>query len=543
MAIQALDAQRQRNNQTDFREFLTEKLSYESAATPDRIYHIIGNWYRANQEILEVIADSDNAESNQVYSAIRALPQNRLEEEVADYIIQYLDSLPEAQLEANPWITFSKGAMLLNNLRVAEAKALFKGMAASLEDHAEYRTVLGEVYLMLGDISIIQNSDAFAYYYRSADMLLPGGSTQRRPPLPWVDNCDTLFLPPNKEGELARMVAQFKQSMPVATRVMNGCGHGMDLLFETEAAYHTARYGLVPGLAQKTIIKAQAYGQSDIVCNAYFIRLKTAYIQGNLDAACRELSLLERYVADNEQQGLMMIRDCARAWLYAKTGEADRIPSWITGEAQPVSPPPISEGRTTLVVAAALLQKQQYAETIAFLDSRKEILRTRGQWIAILQAHIIKAIALFRNQERETALAELKKAVKMAHPNNIITPFAEFGNDICVLAQYAMKSGQFRYYITWLDNVCRLAGIASTTLRSSRADLKREKTKRLLGLTNTDCVLLAQMAAPTDQRHICAELNITPGQLKRAAKDLYDKLEATNSRDAVATAIAMGVIS
>lgn len=527
--------------------FFTRMDSKLSQTRDDKVFETMQRWYNANRQCLDAIASfSNSGQYDELCKAIRQIPQTRLDRDLADCVIAYLESLPEEYMQKNRWAQVSRILMYMNNSELETASELLHGLKTRLMAEVpteENQHLLGEIYIILGDLAIVEYSDRFGYYYRKAAEYLPNGSALRSKEYLFVDNCDVLFLPSTKAGELERMVGLLGRDMPFATKVMGGCGHGVELLFETEAAYYTGRFDEVAPLAKKTIRRAEECSQYDICANALLLMVKTALASGNAEEAERILEKLERYADDLAIPTLMMLFDCARGWLYERTGQTDKIPLWMLGTNLWESfEPPMSHGRSRLTYAKLLYRQKDYDPLLLLLDALEECYEPCGAWVALLETRILRALALFRSEKREKALFAFCAAVDMAIENDITTPFMLYGNDMCLLCQYAMKSSRFRYSVPWLDKLCHLAGAFFSKLEANQRRRKNQFAHQRFQITDQELTLLRLVYDNTPDDLIAQFLGIGANTIKHIEKNLLKKLDAENRADAVNTAVAMGIL-
>jgi len=86
--------------------------------------------------------------------------------------------------------------------------------------------------------------------------------------------------------------------------------------------------------------------------------------------------------------------------------------------------------------------KGNYYELLAWLSQSEELFRRYNMWLILLDILIYKSIAFHYVHDEEQSIAALCEAYEIAHGNNLITQFAEHGNDIRLVVYRAKYSEQ-----------------------------------------------------------------------------------------------------
>lgn len=532
-----------------YRNFLHSRQPAVPPQELARVYALAGDWFARNGWWFEAVTCYEKCgRYDDMYQAILSLPIARKEKSLADFVLNYLDRLPENFVRANPMARCSRAAMLINNMEIDEAEKIFLDLRQDFESRPptpENQAFLGELYIMLSDVAFIRNSDEMGWYYRQAAKRLPQGSTLRDNKLMLIENNGVLFLTQPVPGELARLEAMFMQDMPVGSAVMHGCGQGLEHLFAAEAAYYTGNAARARDEAFRAIYRAGEMGQHDIVCNAHNILMQQSVAAGNYREALHHLNALTAVIEDNNAVSLFVMRDCLRGWLFIQLGDEAGVPAWVSSHSSAaLRQAPVGLGRAQLVQGLYLLQQKRSHELLALLAQLEPYYKKRGLWLALLQARIMRALGHLRNEAPALAMDALYEAYDMSWQNGIIMPFVQHGSAMRTLIEAARRQAEYRFDAAWLDSVQQKASTYAKRLAAVVAEHHHAnpKSTRTLNLTQRETAVLKSMAQGLTRDEIGAQMHISVNTVKSVIKSIYNKLDAVNRAEAVHIAIMNGLL-
>ncbi len=146
----------------------------------------------------------------------------------------------------------------------------------------------------------------------------------------------------------------------------------------------------------------------------------------------------------------------------------------------------------------------------------------------------LKALLAEANGERKSALNSLAQALALAEPTGNIRVFVDHGDPIIDLLQELQELGVNQAYVARLLEAARPAAGAHPTVSQSAL---------VEPLTNRELDVLALLAQRKTNKEIALQLGITPGTVRQHSHNLYQKLEVSNRREAVAKAFDLGMLS
>lgn len=534
-----------------FRDFLSPKQILVASQEQQRIFHLAASWFEKQQLFPEAITYYERGGQYQrLFSVISQLPPMRLEKDYADFFLEKLNAIPAQANVPQDKIRFMRAALFLNNAQIDKARRLFEQLRDEyelLEPTDDNRSTLGEIYLMLSDISLTDNNDRFLAYYHRARECLPQGSSRRDYRMLLLDNQSIFFLQHNQPGELERMKHIFLEAFPIASEIMHGSGHGLEHLLCAEASFLTHELTAAKEEAFRSIYKAREYKQYDIICNSYYLLMRICVLTGNFDDALFYLQEMKRCVHENKVTSLFIMCDCAEGWFYEKIGDLNGVPWWIMGDSLTFSKqPPMSMGRARLLLGHCLLRQKRYYELLALLEQLETFYQSRGLWTGLLEMHILRAVCQMKLGERFKAARSLHHAYSLSCHNRIITPFVEFGNNMRTLISLARRSDEYDFTDEWLDLIHQKASTYAkrlSTMATEHRKLSRDQADRVPFLTDREMEVLHCLSQGLTRDEIGAFLSISINTVKSIIKNTYRKLGAVNRADAVHIATVMGLIT
>lgn len=531
-----------------FRRFLQQKLEHFSLESRRRACALAGDAFMCGGHVFYAIEAYHLSGNNDgLLHAVDNIPRTRLPTTISSHVLQYLNDLPPEYQMQHPEVYIFKAYLYMNQMEYVAAKRILHALESLLErdEIAEKRRLLSEAYGLLADISIQLNSDEFNEYFKKAAAIMPSSNEVRRHSSNYVLNSSTFFLHSYESGALEHICELYLDATPHIEYISESYGYGQEYLFMAEATMLVCDTDAAMGNAHKAVFKASEKGQLDIVCNAYFVMLRIAVLDGNLQRCQRVLEELER-TAMAEGGTLVEIRESVECWFYLSVWDLQRTPAWLTSYDYEQSREfPYKCGRNLLYIANFLLKDGNFREALTMIDRLETLYGKSGLWSLRLDSYIIRAICRQRLGDREKALDALWLAYEMSHGNQIILPFIEHGNAMRSLMELARKDEQSRFDPEWINNVLlkassyakRHAVLLSEYDRAARRDRTSKQQ-----LSKREAEVLGYMARGMTREEIAALMRISINGVKKHITGVYNKLGAINRADAIRIATQSGQI-
>ncbi|MDR1619567.1 MAG: LuxR C-terminal-related transcriptional regulator [Clostridiales bacterium] len=464
----------------------------------------------------------------------------------ADYFLTHLNAMPDTFVRANPLADYLKACALWEKLHIEEAQVLLTRLERRLLHTSAclHKTLLGEVYTLMGQIALMQNREDFGEYYRRACAYMPGGGSLRYKNVMLVGNIDVLIMQGNAPGALKRMDDAMHKNMPYIIKAVNSGAHGLQHLFSAEAAYNRYDFTRAKTCAYEAAFKARAHGQHDILCNAHALLARIAMMEGDYTLLHTQVHSVKEHIESNGIVSLDHLKDTVMGWFHLKMGDYEKLAPWLT--ARPFSnnaQPPIAYGRDRLLFANYLLRLGEHHELLALSRWLEELYTRRGLWLDKLQNYVMRAIACLRLLDTGGALDALYLAYDMSYQNNVVSPFAEGASQMQDLVLIAKGDKNRSFNRSWLDSVFEKAARTNRNQAILRKDYNKQHYPRQhnpLGLRQLD--MLSDLALGLTREQIAQKRFVSVNTVKTTIRNIYKKLGAQNRAEAIRLATAQNLL-
>lgn len=532
-----------------FSEFLKAKQISLKEEQITETYLNAAEWYAKNSLNLDAVIYYKRCKSyEKIWEIIRCYKIDIPPEE-AELFLELIEAFPKEILEKHPLIGVAYGRLLLNNGRLAEAENRLleiKENYEALPPTPENKAVIGEACIFLAMLSLAMRDYRFAGLFKTAAQCLPDGSV-------FVDN--RLYLNNGNyavtiekpdAGELEKFERAIVRAMPCAAKAMNGCGYGAEYLTLAESAYYKGNMAKAESEAYNALYKARQQRQNDVVCGAYFTLMRRSVAQGNYPKAAAFLNEISETIEKPNDVDCLSIIDVIKGWFYGKLGDIKKIPQWIMNEEQSnkiLSPNTI--GKDRLIRAQCFLESENYIELLAFLKYLEKFYDEKGFLMPKLEVQILKAIAAHKAHDVAASMTAFRYAYDLSHANLLIMPFIQYGSHMRSVIDTVKRNGNCSIPVQWLDKIHAKASTYAKRLNNVQAQYQKsigllENYK--VTLTKRENELLQCICHGLTQKEISESLYISVGTVKNMSQNIYNKLGALNSSDAVRIAVQMGLL-
>lgn len=536
--------------QNMYRSFLSQRQVLIPEEQKHAMYSYMGEWFLEHGFYYEAldcfwaIRDYDR-----YLKTVNCLPKARYRGRISSEILQYLDRFPKGYARKNPSLDFWKAVLILNSMQTTRAEAMLNDLLARLlavkRKTKHIRTMLGDVYVVLFDISIYLNRDDGLAYIEKAAGLLTQGSRIRSRELTIVGNNNVFFLPDDGPGQLAHMERYIFRVAEYLDRVSNGSGAGYEWLFAAEATFLSERFEKSRENCHQAIAKARLTEQHDIICNAYWYLVRTELYVGDYQKAKQWLDELVAYVDTRRLAGLYELRDCAVSWFYIRLGDLEKVVPWVRNVAPVRKDDALDIGRNRIVIIYYLSVLGRSSEAYAEMTRLEEIMLQAGRWHEKNLLLMHKAIRLLEGNEKKAAVAVFREAYDMVYANDIAAIFAEFGLKTQKLIRAARAQAEIAFDQDWLEMVYRKAG---SFHKREIAMQKAYRAKHLarkgddFGLSPIELLILTHVVQGMTRKEIAQLQHTSLSNVKRYLTNIYAKLGAQNRADAINIANMHGIV-
>lgn len=536
--------------QAMYQDFLIKRESLLPPEDTAALYAAAGGWYRAHRFFREAmdcfwkIGDYDS-----FLSIVATPPRRWVSTDFTNWILERLYEFPDAYCAEHPQVRFYRALLHVNDAGVTAAKEILLGLIDDLEDAEGLdppgRTLLGNAYALMVDVSVLQNNMEGLEYAQKAIRHLPNGAGIRTDEMMVAGNSEIFYLADSAAGCLERMLDYSVLLSGCVQRLYVNSGRGYFDLFAAEGLYLRGGFAQAREHCFRAIAEAKRARQHDIVANALFLQMRIFLFTGDGARADAQLRELAEYVEENAPHELVGLKDCAKALFSLHMRDDANVPLWLTGCEELPTDIPLAIGRDRALCAAYLCSAGNYDRAYAILMESDGLREERMQWSARLNATVLKAFCLLKMGDPERAVTLLHHAYEMTWQNGLTTCFAELGMAMPELldAAAALRPGGFdpRWERAVRAEAIALAKRSALMSRQygPRAQAKRKGAARL---TPREAEAFSYWGKGLSREEIAGILGITVHGVKKHIANIYLKLGAVNRLDAIHIATAQGLL-
>jgi len=265
------------------------------------------------------------------------------------------------------------------------------------------------------------------------------------------------------------------------------------------------------------------------------------------EQARQKLDLAFDFLRETRSEGLVPLAQAFQAELAARQGDLSTAGHWATtiGPHLPLTLMPFFHAPQLTLPKILLAQ-----DTSASLAQAGEALsRLRAFVTSIhntrftIEVLALEALLHHAQGRAQSALAALEQAVTLAQPGGFVRVFVDLGPDMAVLlGQLAAKGaagvgGAARDYVEQL-----LRGFAAERTSPQPVKQNDAQTHMIEPLTPREQEVLELLAQRMTAKEIAQKLVVSDQTIKRHRVNVYQKLGVHTRRDAIAAAVALGLL-
>lgn len=398
------------------------------------------------------------------------------------------------------------------------------------------KCIAGEIelirsFLFFNDISKMHECQ------QKAHDLLGGSSCIANKDMIFTFGCPSmLYLFHREKGGMLEVVEQMDKAMICYEELSHGCGKGCDSLIRAE--YHLEKGELEPVeyYANKAVYKAQTTDQISIILCANLTVARLMAAKGNVQEARHQLDDLAYRIHEYNNPIYNNCLDLCFGYLGGVTGDPHSFSPWLqTGEMKQNEMFYHGLAYNYLVHARYVLLEKDYTKLEVICEEMSGLFSIFNNLLGHLHAHILDAIAKFRLVGMEKAKESLEHALAIGRTDDIVLPFAEYGNHIEeILIALASQSKTDAY----LDKLVT----ATSRYRRNLEIAGMGNPQFVERLTERETEILKLLTEGHPSKEIGERLFIAEITVKKAITSIYRKLGVGSRAAAVRKSIELKLI-
>jgi len=523
-----------------FREFLWERKGSPKESNIREMHLKAAEWFLNNNHKFEAIEHYRKCNLyDEIFDIILSFTYH-VPKEIADSFISLIEQAPEEVIKERPIMRVAKAKYIWNNNRIEEAKQELVKIRKEYEmlpKTEKSQVVLGEVYLLLAFISIVNIDYEFTELFIMADKCLPGGSRLVNNKTIFSEGANVCSIKNHSTGELKKHQDALFSVAPYASRATHGCTCGMEYLNAAESAFYTGDHKTAPKYAYEAIYQSRQYQQYSTECMANFILVRIFTAKGDYSKITDILDEMKNKLENLQLLDCIPLYDIIEGWFYVKIGKVEKIAKWIKYEEDTRKVfAPVILGREYLVRSDGLLTEGRYYELLAFMEQTDRVYEARGILYARIQNKITKAIIHHSMGDCEKSINMLQEAYELTYPNNLIMQYIEYGNQMRTLIHAARKNESCKIPKVWLDKIYTKSSTYAKQLAqviSAYNNVHAIKNTGSPGLSKRESEVLEYLGRGLTREEIAESCYLAVGTVNDILNNIYNKLGAINAADAI----------
>ena len=265
---------------------------------------------------------------------------------------------------------------------------------------------------------------------------------------------------------------------------------------------------------------------------------------GNQQAATEAVAVLRQFALDQNTPAMITLADAielrfaggpaSRAQLAALSANAARQLGGVVWE------PPVLTACYVDIRYGDPCRLDQAAQN---LDICALVAQERNNIFQLLRIGALRALLYDAHDEPQAALASLRQAVLLGEAGGGLRIFADYGTRLLPYLRQLVDAGIAPAYASRIMSVIERDRAGGALEAEGRGPALSAEAVTLMGeLTNRELEVLDLLAQRLTNKEIAARLHISPRTVKKHTINLYQKLAVDNRRQAVASALALGIL-
>ena len=209
--------------------------------------------------------------------------------------------------------------------------------------------------------------------------------------------------------------------------------------------------------------------------------------------------------------------EAEKTLLALRQGQLSEVRRWVNNQTD--LKPTAEHERERLILARAFLANNEPQDALAFIDDLTALAEEAGRVKTVIEARLIKALALEQTKNEDKALDVFTEALSLAESEGFIRLFIDEAEAVRPLLQRALAAGHHASYVSKL------------LTSFGKSENPESSTSRLL--TRRELEILTLIAEGYSNQAIAEKLIRSVGTIKGHTSTIYSKLGVENRIQAI----------
>ncbi|MCL2342728.1 MAG: LuxR C-terminal-related transcriptional regulator [Firmicutes bacterium] len=523
-----------------FLQYLRQYQNTLSEEETRTVYREAGDWCARNGYIVYAV---DNYEKARDYEALIRLiyfsVNRQIPPDMAVHLLAVLENAPAAAVK-NPLFPRLHLRLLLSLNRLSEAlkvSSAYEKRYLEQPETPETTRAIAELNYVMGITDELSSTATDRYtfyrYFLRQDLYFSK--------YPYLDENvwqPSLFVGfwvtcvgTERAGALEEFITALEKSSLALIHARGGYGAGKVAAARGELCFYQGKYKEADQYFQASIQEAHEQKQFDLILCDLFYRMRICFFLGDTETCERVLQSMKELLSEERYLARYTAYDVAIGFYFWHVGQPQRIPDWLKGDFVPYAHAKFIENAGNQLKAYYRFLIGDYEPLFAFMAERQKretILFER------LEMQAMEACALYLRKERDAAFAKLREAYETALPNQLVSPFSEFGKHMRTLSAAALKAEIDGVPREWLEMIHRQASTYAKRQARMAADFgARYRAETEIRLSRREQEVLTALSRGLTRAEIAGSLGLSQNTVKSIISSLYGKIGAGSLADAV----------
>jgi LuxR family maltose regulon positive regulatory protein len=482
----------------------------------------------------------------------------------ATMLLDWLESLPKAVLDARPWLWWRYGSLLLVIGQTTGVEEKLQAAEAALqgaEENGETRNLVGEIAEARATLALTryQIEPMLVQSRRALEYLHPDNQSMRAT-AHWTLGVAYMFQGDRAAARLActEAIALSRAAGDIfttilATIVLGTVQEADNQLFQAAETYR--RVLQIAGDQPLQVINEAHLGLARVLYEWNDLDAAEQHGRKSLDLARQYERVIDRFIISEVFLARLKLArgDVAGAAdLLAQAGQSARQQNFVYRLPEVAAVQVLTLMRQgNLVAAAHLAQAQELplsqarvhlaqgdtSAALAVLEARRQQVEARGWQDERLKVMVLQAVALEAHGEKDKAIHLLVDALALAEPGGFIRLFIDEGLPMAHLLSEAATQGMMPDY-TW-----KLLAVFKAEKQEREDTSPQPAIQPLLEpLSQRELEVLHLIAQGLSNQEISERLFLALDTVKGHNRKIFGKLQVERRTEAVARARELGLL-
>ena len=500
-----------------------------------KIYKAAGEWYAENDnnyQAMEFFVRIDDYESVLALNWSKGKIWEKVTRNNKEIFMDVVTKTP-TQIKkkyARNYLIFILSLFLLNE------RAYFKSECELITEYVENCPDMGEKEKndTLGECTFLQS----LYHYndiKKMDGLYKKAYSYMKAPSKIFRGCNLLcFETPSvmgmfhrEAGKLDDELALMDEMMPHYYMLTEGNCKGAETLMRAELVFFRGNLQDADILCEKAKYMAESRKQIDIIISALFIQARVALINADYEKMSKCFKEMNDIIESENRYDYAKLMDMCQGFVYASLDDTDDIATWLTDNTSiETNTSILTLGFANMIYGRYLLAKGEYSAFLAISGQMLEVAGIFSNIIYKIYTYIYIAIAKYYTNNPEKSVAMLTEALELAYRDDILIPFAGFGNEIAVIiSKVDVYDENFNKFINKVKSFIKKSGNGLKTVK------KASMNTQSYGLTKRELEVAKLAAQRMTNKEIADMLFIAESTVKSNLKIVFNKLSINSRSD------------